>query len=111
MNTPHTPGPWKPFTRYVSANGRFLAKAFEANDATETPGFISQQEPQQSQAEAVANARLIAAAPELLSALVTLLHHADLGEIHDEETAVAVNNARAAIAKATGNASPAVFNC
>ncbi len=104
MTTQHTPGPWQPFTRYVTANGRFLAKAFEANDATEQPGFIAAQEPQQSQTEAAANARLIAAAPELLAALETI--GAQCGDFAVVEPALDYatigNIARAAIAKATG---------
>jgi hypothetical protein len=51
-----------------------------------------------------ADARLIAAAPDLLSALEGMLEHADMGEINDEDTLEAVNAARAAIAKAKGEA-------
>lgn len=97
MTTQHTPGPWQPFTRYVTAKGRFLAKAFEANDATEQPGFSAGQEPQQSQTEAAANARLIAAAPELLAALEHLMRY-DFGDSDGAK------QARDAIAKAKGGA-------
>lgn len=53
------------------------------------------------QAEQEANAALFATASELLAALVALLEQADLGEV-DEETQPIVDQARAAIAKATG---------
>ncbi len=50
-----------------------------------------------------ANTSLIAAAPELLAALQSLVGEADLGEIdHDNETRAMLAAARAAIAKATG---------
>ena len=49
--------------------------------------------------EAEANARLIAAAPELLDALGRLLHMAEEGSIPGPNT---LNQARAAIAKAKG---------
>ena len=50
--------------------------------------------------EAIANARLMAAAPDLLAALRDLLDEADLGEV-DEYTAPKIEAARAAIARAT----------
>lgn len=52
--------------------------------------------------ESTANARLIAAAPDLLAALRDLLDEADLNEV-DEYTAPKVEAARAAIARATGD--------
>ena len=52
--------------------------------------------------EATANARLMAAAPDLLAALRDLLDEADLNEV-DEYTAPKVEAARAAIARATGD--------
>lgn len=61
----HTPGPWKSFGRYVNtAEGEPLATA----DA----GTIAR--------ENVANARLMAAAPDLLEALRGLLHSYKLTE-------------------------------
>jgi hypothetical protein len=51
--------------------------------------------------ESVANARLIAAAPELLEALNGLLDQCDLGEVN-EETQPLIDAAKAAINKATG---------
>jgi hypothetical protein len=52
--------------------------------------------------ETTANARLMAAAPDLLAALRDLLDEADLNEV-DEYTAPKVEAARAAIARATGD--------
>lgn len=52
--------------------------------------------------EAIANARLMAAAPDLLAALRDLLDEADLNEV-DEYTAPKIEAARAAIARATGD--------
>ena len=51
--------------------------------------------------ESVANAKLIAAAPELLEALNGLLDQCDLGEVN-EETQPLIDAAKAAINKATG---------
>lgn len=49
------------------------------------------------------DARLIAAAPDLLSALQALVGEADLGEVDlDEDDRALLDNARDAIAKATG---------
>ena len=54
-------------------------------------------------AEIAANAALVAAAPELLAALQSLVGEADLGEIdHDDGTRALLAQARAAIARATG---------
>lgn len=52
--------------------------------------------------ETTANARLMAAAPDLLAALRDLLDEADLNEV-DEYTAPKIEAARAAIARATGD--------
>jgi len=52
--------------------------------------------------ESTANARLMAAAPDLLKALIDLLEEADLAEV-DEYTAPKVEAARAAISRATGD--------
>ena len=65
MTTPHCPGPWKVFgtsIRYID-HGRWLAVA-RASNAKFTPEGNS------------ANARLIASAPELLSALQSLTDNA-----------------------------------
>lgn len=100
MNTKHTPGPWRVSTsnRYaVNDFGRGIATTHGTDDANYSEFFPSTE-------EAAANARLIAAAPELLEALngfepVDVVNFARWMERYQ----VAMNNARAAIAKATGN--------
>lgn len=86
----HTPGPWhvggpNKCTIY-DKHGQRLANSFEGVMAT-----------QRTDSECEANARLIAAAPELLDALVNLLPL--ISPLKAESQQVA--NASAAIAKAT----------
>lgn len=93
----HTPGPWRidprPFSGYgavhVSGGQYIVAKALGQTQSCET--------------EATANARLIAAAPDLLAALqsivASLAEHDDEGMIEHAEQMIA---ARTAIAEATG---------
>lgn len=82
METKHTPGPW----RYDYAPG-YCGELLAANGTT-LAEFVT--EPSE------ANARLIAAAPDLLEALI------DIAEKSTD--AGAIECARAAIAKATGEA-------
>ena len=92
MKTPHTPGPW------VTRKSELSRPESKRVDIVTTTGDFS---PSFVAGDALPeDARLIASAPELLSALVALLEQADLGEV-DEETAPIVEAARAAIAKAT----------
>lgn len=91
--TQHTPGPWNcAQATAVYANGRWIAD-------TSQPGAFTE--------EQAANARLIAAAPELLTALVKVIGHA--GDIYVDSDGYAhidlandlIIAARDAIAKAT----------
>lgn len=67
MNPPnHTPGPWRQIGVNVRAGDALICWATNHHANTETP------EP-----EKLANARLIASAPELLSALEQLLETAE----------------------------------
>ena len=108
--TTHTPGPWKvmacpdhggkhPYhdSRYIVTEGAQVDWNHDNTEWALESGIclctMRDVHP--------ANARLIAAAPELLEALEALLEQADLGEV-DEETALVVEQARAAIAKANG---------
>lgn len=86
--TKHTPGPWK--TSYtnlsvvIAENGAVVARASKLN------GLVNLQ----------ANARLIAAAPELLEALQTVVANAP--DPYCAITRAVDAQCRAAIAKATG---------
>lgn len=99
MNTKHTPGPWNISSANlyaVNARGRGIATAHGTDDVNYSDFFPPTE-------EASANARLIAAAPDLLEALMACERELSLvwahqGQINDNRHAV---NARAAIAKAT----------
>ena len=120
MSTQHTPGPWSHSKggKVVSANGWLLASAWhvakmpDANDdRLDGESWLdarARQQPERDRIEAEmdANARLIAAAPEMLSALrkaVVMLAGVCVHspELSPHETYEAVS---AAIAKATGAA-------
>lgn len=62
MNTPHTPGPWRQTGVNVRAGDALICWATNHHANAETP-----------EAEKLANARLIASAPELLRALEGIL--------------------------------------
>ena len=85
----HTPGPWRYVghfgTHCLDSNGRCIADAPHPNGMSEEEGF--------------ANARLIAAAPELLEALEYL---AGFEKNADWDGYKAVTMAKSAIAKARG---------
>ena len=91
MSTKHTPGPWRVsytnFSEVQADNGALIAKCDKLN------GLVNLQ----------ANARLIAAAPELLQELKNIAN-AKTAEWDDptDFEAWAKSRARAAIAKATG---------
>lgn len=90
--TKHTPGPWK-------VNGHPGNNAGtdwrQVTDCKENPVFIAECHKN--------NARLIAAAPEMLEALERLLVAPDLNWDHMEQESIdAMEQARAAIAKAKG---------
>ncbi len=99
-----TPGPWRviPDSLDIVADpspglrGRFIATALESNlvnDATAAV-FVARD------LEAIANARLIAAAPDLLAALKVLLRPLSKEEIDE---CPQYSQARDAVAKATGH--------
>jgi len=79
MNTQHTPGPWTANRRYVETKDQTICEIFGGNRE---------------------DARLIAAAPDLLGALKAMLTHMGMDE--DEWNKPTFAQARAAIAKATG---------
>jgi hypothetical protein len=90
----HTPGPWQ----YVFEGG---TTAFITEVDGSTIICIRTTENTTAHKNLAANVRLIAAAPELLEALEALLNYENLGAY---ERADVRQQARAAIAKATGSA-------
>jgi len=92
MNTLFTPGPWT------------IRDDTIRDERYETIAHISKQSndfPFKETSEADANARLIAASPELLLALQEMYSMFYAHEQYDDESAVAVKLARAAINLAT----------
>lgn len=97
--TKHTPGPWSSDWQFIVANDPngvhpdiYIAEISESDDE----GRVASDEQQQ------ANARLIAAAPELLKALEdALAYMVDYKKCQNEGL---LNDMRAAIAKAKGAA-------
>ena len=97
MTQPHTPGPW-----HVEQQneGRPLIRS---EDGTEICEVIGETFDEYAEEEREATAQLIAAAPELLAALVDLVRSVNCSDrsswLHDE-----AEKARAAIVKAQGEA-------
>ena len=109
MTTQHTPGPWRVILD--DTGGQFTGwPSVSASDELDCSivhraGFKQEYWGDLSQREAIANARLIAAAPELLTALEPFV----LANSSEEFVTLVVRsndikNARAAITKATGGA-------
>ena len=78
----HTPGPWRVERPYIRGAGRVIASL----------------ESGRNEVEDTANARLIAAAPELYEALVDLIGFL----FHGKKDSQAILRATAALAKARG---------
>lgn len=104
MTQKHTPGPWKVYERVSNHDSDSWIKGPDGEQIAS--GIGHEDEPQQ-----LANARLIAAAPELLEALQDLVGWGGLATLLDEGIRASVKgdrvwvNARAVIAKATGEQS------
>lgn len=96
MSAKNTPGPWQ-------VNHHDRTQVCDASDilGCAPVAWIARRHPR-GRTEDYANARLIAAAPELLLALEMLLQWHTSTADEDEEYS-AVRDARAAIAKATGS--------
>jgi hypothetical protein len=92
--TEHTPGPWTEQDGEIIAQGAVIAVVYGADDY---PCADEAVELRQLAAECKANARLIIAAPDLLTACEAVMRLVDAGECSDGYTA---DQARAAIAKA-----------
>jgi hypothetical protein len=93
----HTPAPWGIEIAADGLNKWVGCSRYSVATIAELPNQVNI-------GEADANARLIAAAPELLEALTNLCGLAEKrpGSLHEYKAAV--DSARAAIAKATGGA-------
>lgn len=97
--TKHTPGPWE------NSHGTIMAAAGKVAEAGNPgyDGFAAE-----SEGEAIANARLIAAAPDLLAALRVAIGYVESQEITEYRTRGTIrpgtkrdaDNIRAAIARA-----------
>lgn len=99
MSVPHTPGPWTAQPRYKGERAPF---EILANHGADSPALILALSHGGFNVEdANANARLIAAAPDLLAALEALLDTPALAHAMDVFDQVACEEARRAIAKAT----------
>jgi hypothetical protein len=90
----HTSGPWE----YEPKGSRFFIDGADGL----TVAYIDRQGVRE-RAEIEANARLTAAAPQLLGALKSLMGATDYFA-KDRDTQVALNEARSAIARAEGRA-------
>jgi len=98
----HTPGPWNVSEEWDGTS--IKAGQFHVTHTIQSCGFHS---PEEDKAVTQANARLIAAAPDLLEALILLEHEmvesGNAGST-DYGWSPAIEKTRAAIAKATREA-------
>lgn len=103
----HTPGPWKA----VPVDGEWSVRTLSPFAPTGQtvvhigPDCVSERNRPVCSGEAVANARLIAAAPDLLAALETFLAWYETAALPREQIvglAARAGEARAAIARARG---------
>jgi hypothetical protein len=100
MTTKHTPGPW-----YVGSGTYECRNIYSVASVTDDEGFTYQPIVATAEDDGIgcwdANARLIAAAPDLLEALRSAVNDADAWGLADDECDW-LPLARAAIARATG---------
>ena len=99
----NTPGPWRVYNEVArfpgieaGLNGRNFSVVVYGND-NEIEGVKGR-----THAEALANARIIAAAPELLAALEMVLEYAEDCAADRGERPGCIDHARSAVAKAKG---------
>lgn len=121
-NTKHTPGPWEVLyeagtfdSSFGVGMGSYLKDPhcyythhiWSSEHDSEMPDEDASDNEVAQYEECLANARLIAAAPELLEALSNIIEHFDLKEksvVHSPGAGFSVGKAKTAIAKATGEA-------
>jgi hypothetical protein len=99
MSAGFTPGPW---AAELGRNGSFSIEAERGGIANGLLVLASRNEHPLMADQMHANARLIAAAPELLEALKSLVHSLDESDLIHDDQRQAFNASKAAIAKATG---------
>lgn len=97
METKHTPGPWD---FHIADNARTVHAAIENADGDRVADVYER--PKGTPQRMAANASLIAAAPDLLAALRPLVSVVNGARVHKLKKEGYLNDARAAIAKATG---------
>jgi hypothetical protein len=88
--TNHTPGPWQ-----VSPYGNITSKSLTVAKVEQMPGNY--------ESEKQANAHLISAAPDMLSALQACLDYLLLDSMIEEDAAPEIESICKAIAKAKGD--------
>lgn len=111
----HTPGPWRLRLKDDECGDYFIIEMADARRSSWQPqhrieypegGTVRESHPEQF-AEAQANALLIAAAPELLAALIAVVDNIELLDNPSDQGISAhsdtVENCRVAIAKAEGH--------
>lgn len=103
----HTPGPWAISNAYGGGTAIWISSKSGAPMVLQGAQCLRSDTAKYEQIsvdQLQANARLIAATPELLGALQVMLRdYAAVHDIGDVEMQPAIYQARAAIAKATGN--------
>lgn len=94
-NSEYTPGPWHVAPMSPTWVGTKYSEHIASTDTFDT----------EDEDEQKANARLIAAAPELLEALIAITNQLErIGDTREHKDGAFIRDARAAIAKATGSA-------
>ena len=98
--TKHTPGPWHIANSFSRTEfGRYRLAIYPNSDMQHPHVSVSAPD-DDAMTEVTANARLIAAAPDMLAALQNLLNYTGGWDLKDPEHPIVA--ARAAIAKAEG---------
>lgn len=98
----HTPGPWAIRTESMAGDILNNHAAIDAPTHYCFAQVVWKMEYQSSSPEREANARLIAAAPEMLEALKAMLPENNVADEHCRPDFTTCEKARAAIAKAEG---------
>lgn len=100
----HTPGPWLIAESVVSRHAITNMRRIRSKNEGLEHGAVCDVYGIQDGSEASANARLIAAAPDLLEALQGMIEVVSNTEYGEIDRKLAVKDARASIAKATEGA-------